>query len=342
MVKITVLTAIYNAENYLRTCLDSLAAQTLKECQFICIDDCSTDRSASIVKEYAERDSRFELVCMPKNEGPIRAKNVGLQHAAGEYITMLDADDWFDADSLELAYNTIKRTEECDCAVFNLIIYQEEDGSEQPYSLAKCKEVMTGQEAFRLSLDWSIHGLYMIHRDIQLKYLYDETCRQFSGDNTARIHYLHSRKVALCEGKYYYRQHRNSISHVFSMRRFLFMDAFSSMKAQIIEEAKAGNIDNPAETLTYFENLRWINYLSMVRYYLEHKSLMSEEERRDICLRLKEKLQTFETDKIEARFKRRLGYMPIQSWHVFMVQARLFHVLFPIYSKLTKMLRQGK
>lgn len=336
MTKVTVLTPIYNAEKYLRKCLDSLVSQSLKECQFICIDDCSTDQSADIVREYAERDERFRLICLPENAGPIKAKNVGLQYAEGEYITMLDADDWYDSDSLELAYNKIKSTAACDCAVFRLIMYQQEDGSEHPFVMAGCPCVMTGQEAFRLSLDWTLHGLYLLHRDIQLKYLYDETCRQFSGDNTTRIHYLHSRRVALCEGKYYYRQHRESISHVFSLRRFLFMDAYSSMKAQIIREAEAGNIDNPTEILTRFENLRWHNYLSMVRYYLENESRMSTTERRDICCRLADKLHGFETDKIEPHLKHRFGYIPLRSWPLFLAQVRIFHMLFPLYSTLKK------
>ena len=55
--KVTVLTAIYNGEKYLRQCLDSLKAQTLTECQFLCIDDGSTDHSADIVLEYYKSDS---------------------------------------------------------------------------------------------------------------------------------------------------------------------------------------------------------------------------------------------------------------------------------------------
>ena len=67
MAEVTVLTAVYNAENYLRQCLDSLKNQTLKECQFICIDDCSTDASYSILQEYAQEDKRFQVLRTPAN-----------------------------------------------------------------------------------------------------------------------------------------------------------------------------------------------------------------------------------------------------------------------------------
>ena len=193
---------------------------------------------------------------------------------------------------------------------------------------------MDGEQAFRLSLDWSLHGYYLIHRDIHLRYPYDTTCRLYSDDNTTHIHYLHSRQVALTEGIYYYRQHAESLTHRYTPMHFLFMDAFSSMKAQILEEIQAGNIQKPAQILTFFENQRWINYLSMVRYYLEHRQKMSDTEKCDIELRLKDKLKTFETDKIKWRFKLRFGYMPIKCWPLFRLQAVAFHYIYPIYAKL--------
>ena len=67
MAKVTVLTAVYNAERYLRQCLDSLKNQTLTDCQFICIDDCSTDASSAILQEYAQADSRFQVLHTPVN-----------------------------------------------------------------------------------------------------------------------------------------------------------------------------------------------------------------------------------------------------------------------------------
>ena len=67
MSKITVLVAIYNAEKYLHKCLDSLVGQTLQDIQIVCINDCSTDSSRSIVEEYASKDKRFVLINLDKN-----------------------------------------------------------------------------------------------------------------------------------------------------------------------------------------------------------------------------------------------------------------------------------
>ena len=88
MTKITVLTAIYNSEKYLRKCLDSLCEQTLKDIQIICIDDCSTDSSPHILKEYAARDNRIVCIKMEQNSGQAIARNKGLEIVDGEYITM--------------------------------------------------------------------------------------------------------------------------------------------------------------------------------------------------------------------------------------------------------------
>ena len=62
MIKVSIIIPVFNVENYLRKCLDSVINQTLKEIEIICIDDCSTDSSYSILKEYANKDRRIILI----------------------------------------------------------------------------------------------------------------------------------------------------------------------------------------------------------------------------------------------------------------------------------------
>ena len=94
MSKVTILVAVYNAERYLAQCLDSLCQQTLRDIQIVCIDDCSTDHSPQILREYAARDSRIVCLRTPVNSGQAVARNLGLTIATGEFTTMLDSDDW--------------------------------------------------------------------------------------------------------------------------------------------------------------------------------------------------------------------------------------------------------
>ena len=98
--------AVYNAEKYLRKCLDSLLEQHLREIQIICVDDASTDSSRDILDEYALRDNRVEVIALPENVGQARARNRGLQVAKGEYVCFLDSDDWFSPDALQQAVET--------------------------------------------------------------------------------------------------------------------------------------------------------------------------------------------------------------------------------------------
>ena len=89
---ISIIVPIYNAERYLEACLDSLLSQSEKELQILLVDDGSTDGSLSIAKEYAAKDTRVE-VFHQSNAGQSAARNVGLQHAKGEFIAFVDADD---------------------------------------------------------------------------------------------------------------------------------------------------------------------------------------------------------------------------------------------------------
>jgi len=92
MVKHTIIIPVFNAEKFLRRCLDSVLAQTHKDWECICVDDGSTDTSGAICDEYAEKDVRFR-VFHQENGGVGRARNKGIDESQGEYICFVDADD---------------------------------------------------------------------------------------------------------------------------------------------------------------------------------------------------------------------------------------------------------
>lgn len=103
---ISIVIPVYNVERYLRHCLDSVVLQSYADIQIICVDDGSTDDCPVILKEYAARDSRISVV-VQANKGLSGARNTGLEHATGEYIMFLDADDWLDVDTCERALELI-------------------------------------------------------------------------------------------------------------------------------------------------------------------------------------------------------------------------------------------
>lgn len=123
-IKVSVIIPVYNVEKYLRQNLASIANQTLKEIEVICVDDGSTDSSFEIVKEYAEKDPRFIAVSQ-ENGGAGAARNNGLRRARGKYLSFLDSDDFFDEKMLEEAYNKAEETK-ADFVVFQSDQYYEE------------------------------------------------------------------------------------------------------------------------------------------------------------------------------------------------------------------------
>ena len=107
MIKVSVIVPVYNVEDYLIECLTSIINQTLKEIEIICIDDCGTDNSINILKEYAKKDDRIKIISHKENKGLGPARNTGIKESKGEYISFIDSDDYISKDYLENLYNTI-------------------------------------------------------------------------------------------------------------------------------------------------------------------------------------------------------------------------------------------
>lgn len=104
MPKVSVLVPIFNVEKYLSKCLESLIIQTLKDIEIICINDGSTDNSLEIVNEYAKQDSRIKVI-NKANSGYGDSMNKGLEIATGEYIGIVESDDFVKDTMFEELYN---------------------------------------------------------------------------------------------------------------------------------------------------------------------------------------------------------------------------------------------
>lgn len=107
MVKISVIIPVYNSGEYLKQCLDSILSQSYIDFEIICIDDFSSDNSLDILQEYSLKDSRITIIRNPYNIGAARSRNIGIQFARGEYVIILDSDDYFENDFIEDMYNKL-------------------------------------------------------------------------------------------------------------------------------------------------------------------------------------------------------------------------------------------
>ena len=105
MPKVSIIIPVYNVEEYLEQCAESLTGQTLKDIEIIFVDDGSTDNSYEILKRYAEKDSRIKLI-KQENKGQGVARNNALETVTGKYIGFADPDDWVSPEMFEALYNT--------------------------------------------------------------------------------------------------------------------------------------------------------------------------------------------------------------------------------------------
>lgn len=94
--EVSVITPVYNAEEFLKETIDSVLNQTYTSFEYLLIDDCSTDSSAEIIKKNSKRDSRVKYIKLAENSGAAVARNTGLEKANGRFIAFIDSDDkWY-------------------------------------------------------------------------------------------------------------------------------------------------------------------------------------------------------------------------------------------------------
>ena len=106
--KISVIIPVYNVEEYIAQCLESVISQSYKNLEIICVDDCSKDNSVNIIKSFMEKDDRIKLISHQSNKGLAVTRNTGLEFSSGEYIFFLDSDDYlFNENVLEKLYEKI-------------------------------------------------------------------------------------------------------------------------------------------------------------------------------------------------------------------------------------------
>ena len=134
---ISVIVPVYNVQDYLQQCLDSILSQTFPFFELICVNDGSTDNSRKILDDYKNRDNRI-IIIDKENGGLSSARNAGMSVAKGEFISFVDSDDWIDQTMLEKLYTSTQDTNS-DIAICAVHIFDEKkhciDDSNKYYTL---------------------------------------------------------------------------------------------------------------------------------------------------------------------------------------------------------------
>ena len=131
--KVSVVVPVYNVEEHIRQCLESIMAQTLQDFEVVVVDDCTPDNSMRVVREFADHDDRFRIVTHEKNRGLMQARKSGYTVAEGEYVIFCDSDDFLPADAIEKLYNEAVRTA-ADVVSGDMVLYFPDTGREELWS----------------------------------------------------------------------------------------------------------------------------------------------------------------------------------------------------------------
>ncbi len=258
MKKLSVIIPVYNVEEYLCQCIDSVCGQSYQNLQIILVNDGSTDASLSICEDAEKRDSRIKVISQ-KNAGLSAARNTGMRYADGEYITFIDSDDYIGDNMFEYMLEQMDK-ENADISVCNMKKFWGNDSEDTP----------TGCEPEILS---SIDALGKLYTDEQVIYvtawgkiynrsLFDEITYPEGKINedvfTTYKLYAKAEKIIFLDIPFYkYRQREGSIIHApFSIKNLDALNGLRQMKDFVLTiegfSEKYNVIGEYIEKLIYF------------------------------------------------------------------------------------------
>ncbi len=191
MDKVSIVIPVYNAEKYLNQCLDSLINQTYKNLEIICVNDGSKDSSLNILNEYAKKDARIKIVTQ-NNQGGAIARNTGLKYITGEYLLIVDADDYFAIDMVEKFYNKAIATD-ADIVLCNNYLFDNQTKSIKPQHSIKNDYPLPKTETFN----------YKNYKDYIFNFTYGCTWNKFYKTNLILSNNLQFQNVKIVEDVYF-------------------------------------------------------------------------------------------------------------------------------------------
>ena len=257
MSKISVIVPVYNVGKFLEECLDSIINQTFSDIEVLCIDDCSTDNSYSILTEYSKKDSRIKVFSMNKNSGLSVVRNLGIEKSLGKYISFIDSDDYLDLDFYSLLYKEANKYK-AEISMSNIKMLDNKNlrefqtvSSEGCFSsfVEKFQDIRRGSVCDKLYLK-----SFLI--EINLSF----PVGKYYEDNffTVKSIYLANKLTKVKKASYIYRKNQNSITTKLSIKKILdiiearknikqFMKAnfFSAEEKQLVLSFMKKSISNP-------------------------------------------------------------------------------------------------
>ena len=255
--KISVILPVYNVEEYLRKCINSILNQTYKNFELIIINDGSTDNCPSICDEYKNIDNRIQVIHQ-ENKGLSVARNVGIDLSKGKYITFIDSDDYIDSKYIEILYNLITEYDADISICHHTKIYNKtliiKTHKEKEYK----KEILSKKEAYKkMILDKEIN--FMVWGKLYKKNIFSKTRfieNVFYEDMYIATDIIEAANIIIKTNYtgYFYRQRPQSITNsLLTYKHFDLIDATDKFsKFMQIHYPNLNNYTNKKKYLSYF------------------------------------------------------------------------------------------
>ncbi|PXV62538.1 glycosyl transferase family 2 [Dysgonomonas alginatilytica] len=215
---VTIIVPVYNVEQYLPKCLDSIISQIYKNIEIILINDGSTDRSLAICEEYKEKDNRITIFNQ-KNQGLSSARNVGLDNAKGDFISFIDSDDFVAADFISELYTLLKDTDS-DIVQCDYIQVEEDDAVFIPKSSSFRTEEFSAYEYLQRLYSKKIYPRnVVVWNKLYHKNIWDNIRFPLGklNEDEAVVHYIYDRATKITVSSkilYFYLKRSGSIMNV--------------------------------------------------------------------------------------------------------------------------------
>ena len=233
-IKVSVIIPVYKVEEYIERCIDSLLNQTLKEIEFIFVDDCGGDRSIEIVEKKALNDDRIRIIYNEENMGEGKSRNRGIEAARGQYIGFVDSDDTVDLNFFEELYLKAEKYDSDVVKGQRIIIYP--DGTEQKSGI---DDRFRDYPEYSERVDWCLTFTYEHTTAIYRRSLLEKNQIKYADllvdEDTFFLLQVTSctQKIALCWGVYYYYYKRKNSSISTTLSTEYFESKLKQLEAKI-------------------------------------------------------------------------------------------------------------